>query len=139
MINSIIEGITNAIYREFGNNYEIYTEEVEQGLQEPCFFVYCINPQNRIFLGRRRVITDQLAIQYIAKGPDKKKEINDVFDRLNSAIEFIQVENIRLMVMDVTTNIGDGVLTVNPTYKFFVNEKESGDVMEEQKINQEVK
>lgn len=139
MINEIIKGIADAIYQEFGNDYEIYDEEVEQGLNEPCFFVYCINPQNNIFLGRRRIITNQFAIQYIAKGPNKKAEINDVFDRLNSAIEFISVSGIKLMVTNVTTNIENGVLTVNPTYKFFAYKEAEGDIMEEQTMNQEVK
>ena len=39
MINSIIEGISIAINTEFEDVYTIYTESVEQGLKEPCFFI----------------------------------------------------------------------------------------------------
>ena len=53
MINSIIEGISISLNAEFGDNYTTYTESVEQGLKEPCFFVFCINPTNRVFLGKR--------------------------------------------------------------------------------------
>ena len=39
MINDIIIGISNAIYAEFGSDYEIYVDDVKQGLNEPCFFI----------------------------------------------------------------------------------------------------
>lgn len=50
MINSIIEGISISLNAEFGDNYTTYTESVEQGLKEPCFFVFCINPRAVQFL-----------------------------------------------------------------------------------------
>ena len=50
MINSIIESISISLNAEFGDEYTTYTESVEQGLNEPCFFVFCINPTNRVFL-----------------------------------------------------------------------------------------
>ena len=62
MINSIIEGISISLNAEFGDNYTTYTESVEQGLKEPCFFVFCINPTNRVFLGKRYFKTNQMCI-----------------------------------------------------------------------------
>ena len=53
MINSIIRAISVSLNNEFGDNYTIYTETVEQGLKEPCFFISCINPTNNLFLGKR--------------------------------------------------------------------------------------
>ena len=53
MINSIIEGISIAINTEFGERYTIYTESVEQGLKEPCFFISCLNPTSKVFLGEQ--------------------------------------------------------------------------------------
>lgn len=138
MINSIIKGITNAIYQEFGDDYEIYTEEVEQGLEEPCFFVYCINPQSDIFLDRRRVNSHQFAVQYIAKGPNKKAEINGVFSRLNTVVEFIYVNGDKMMASNVASNIEGGVLTITLSYKYFSYKKEEAYVMEEHVLNQEV-
>lgn len=38
MINSIIESISISLNAEFGDEYTTYTESVEQGLNEPCFF-----------------------------------------------------------------------------------------------------
>ena len=39
MINEIIASISEAILTEFGAGYKISTEPVEQGSQEPCFFI----------------------------------------------------------------------------------------------------
>lgn len=39
MVNGIIGGIAAAISNEFGDDYTIYTEEIEQGFNEPCFFI----------------------------------------------------------------------------------------------------
>ena len=53
MINAIIEAISVALNGEFGDRYEIHMEELEQGLEEPCFFIFCLNPSSDLFLGKR--------------------------------------------------------------------------------------
>ncbi len=139
MINSIIKGITNAIYKKFGDDYDIYTEKVEQGLEEPCFFIYCINPNKDIFLGCRMKQNYQFVVQYIPKGPNKKMEINSVFEELNDAVRFIDVGNDKMMATSISSNISDEVLTLSVTYTFFSYEKQEGDLMDEQVIKQEVR
>lgn len=139
MINLIIKGITNAIYQKFGDKYEIYTEHVEQGLEEPCFFVYCINPNKDVFLGSRMKQNYQFAVQYIPKGPNKKMEINNVFEGLNDAVRIINVGEDKLMAMSISSNISDEVLTLSVTYRFFSYEREEGALMDGQAMEQEVK
>lgn len=139
MINLIIKGITNAIHQKFGDNYDIYTEKVEQGLEEPCFFVYCINPNKDVFLGSRMKQNYQFAVQYIPKGPNKKMEINSVFEKLNNAVRFIDVGNDKVMAMSISSNISDEVLTLSVTYAFFSYEKQEGDLMDGQVMKQEVR
>ena len=39
MVNKIVDGIVQAISAAYGEEYEIYTENVEQGLTEPCFLI----------------------------------------------------------------------------------------------------
>lgn len=38
MVNRIIDGISIRINEVFGDDYEIYSEDIEQGFKEPCFF-----------------------------------------------------------------------------------------------------
>ena len=53
MINSLTEGISMALNKEFGDDCTVFAEPVEQGLKEPCFFVFCISPVSRPFMGKR--------------------------------------------------------------------------------------
>ena len=62
----------------FGDDYEIYTESVEQGLNEPCFSILCLNPTNEQFLGRRYFRKNQFCIHYFPKGEEKNKEIMSI-------------------------------------------------------------
>lgn len=138
MIDRVLQGVTDAIYQTFGDDYEIYTERVEQGLKEPCFFVYCINPSVDIFLGDRLKNSLQFAVQYIPKGPQKNSEMNNIYLRLNKAVRFINVEGNKMMAQGILADISDEILTVSFSYVFFNYEKESGDTMSEQIIKQEV-
>ena len=64
MINSIIEAISVALDGEFREGYEIHMEEIRQGLNEPCFFISCLNPTSRRFLKGRYFRVSQFCIQY---------------------------------------------------------------------------
>lgn len=52
-VNLITDAISIALNGEFGDGYTNYTENVKQGLKEPCFFIFCINPTHELFLGKR--------------------------------------------------------------------------------------
>lgn len=55
MINEVLKGITDALYAAFGDDYEIHTEASMQDMEEPHFFVRCINPDvPRGLTGRRK-------------------------------------------------------------------------------------
>ncbi|MDO4301254.1 MAG: hypothetical protein Q4D26_07690 [Clostridia bacterium] len=120
MINKIVKGISQALYREFGDDYEIYTENVEQGLKEPCFFIQCINPKITRFRGNRYYRENQFAIQYFPKSKDYRTECFDVIDRMYTALEFVEVDNELVLGKGVDTNIYDGVLTFTINYDMFV-------------------
>lgn len=89
MINSIIDAISIALNAEFGDNYNIYTESIEQGLKEPCFFVQCINPSSERFLGNKYKRTNQFCIQYFPSSEDKYNECMDVADRMFFSLDVV--------------------------------------------------
>ena len=51
MITGIAESISNVLYSEYG--YENYIESIEQGLDEPCFFIKILNPCIKKYPGKR--------------------------------------------------------------------------------------
>lgn len=134
MINSIIESISISLNDEFGDEYTTYTESVEQGLNEPCFFVFCINPTNRIFLGKRYFRENQFCIQYFPTDKDKdraREECNEVAERLYLCLEYITVTGDLVRGTKMNYEIADGVLNFFVNYDLFVYKIEPSDAMEE--------
>ena len=120
MINSIIEGISIAINTEFGERYTIYTESVEQGLKEPCFFISCLNPTSKVFLGERYFRTNQMCIQYIPINKSvEKEECNAVVERLFNCLEYITVGEDLIRGSKMNAEIVDGILNFFVNYDLF--------------------
>lgn len=130
MINAIIKSISIALNGEFGNDYKIYTEEVSQGLKEPCFFVFCINPTNQLFFGKRYFRTNQFCIQYIPSTRKKRVESNEVADRLYLCLELIAVDGDLVRASKMRYEMVDGILNFFLNYDLFVYHKEQIDLME---------
>nr|DAR26335.1 MAG TPA: tail completion protein [Caudoviricetes sp.] len=121
MISSIIEGISVAINTEFGDGYTIYTESIEQGLKEPCFFISCLNPTNKVFLGERYFRTNQMCIQYIPTNTSvEKEECNAVVERLFNCLEYITVEDDPVRGSKMNSEIVDGILNFLVNYDLFI-------------------
>lgn len=52
----LIDGMVNAIYEEFGEEYPIRTENNEQGFHEPCFYVRCVTPAKNLYFWKRSML-----------------------------------------------------------------------------------
>ena len=121
MISSIIKGISVAINTEFGDGYTIYTESIEQGLKEPCFFISCLNPTNKVFFGERYFRTNQMCIQYIPTNTSvEKEECNAVVERLFNCLEYITVGEDPVRGSKMNSEIVDGILNFFINYDLFI-------------------
>ena len=120
MINKIIDGISIALNTEFGDDYEIYTETIEQGLKEPCFSILCINPSTEQFLGKRYFKTNQFCIHYFPSSNEKKSECNSVTERLFDCLEIITVDDDLIRGTSLHPEISDDVLSFFVNYDLFV-------------------
>ena len=120
MINKIIDGICIAIHSEFSDDYEIYTETVEQGLTAPCFSVACVNPASEQFLNKRYFKTNQFGIHYFPSTADKKAECNSVLERLMDALELISVDGNTVRGTVMHSEFVDDVLHFFVNYDMFV-------------------
>lgn len=122
MINKVLTGISKALSKEFGSDYEIYDDEIVQELQEPCFYIQCINPVSKPLLGSRYKKELKFAIQYFPK--KGKREIYTVIERLENCLEYIFDGEDLLRGTQMSSEIVDKVLNYFVNYNFFVNKKD---------------
>ena len=120
MINKITDGISVAINSEFGDAYEIYTESIEQGLNEPCFSIVCLNPTVNQFLGNRYFRTNQFCIHYFSSSNEQTSECNSVAERLFGTLEHIKVDEDIIRGTDMHYEIVDDVLNFFVNFDLFV-------------------
>lgn len=140
MINKIIDGISIAINAEFGDEYEIYTESVKQGFQEPCFSILCLNPSINQFLGKRYFRTSQFCIHYFPKSDEPKAECFSVKERLFNALELVTVNGDLIRGSEIHSELVDDVLSFFVNYDFFVDkETEETELMTEYDYKTDVK
>ncbi len=120
-LNKIIDGICEALHGEFGDGYEIYTEDVQQNLTEPCFIVVLVKPSTKQFLGKRYYRTNLFCIHYFPQSQtDAKAECIDVLERLMDCLEYITVDGDMTRGTGMNGEMDDGVLSFFVNYNMFV-------------------
>lgn len=139
MINSIMEAISIALNAEFGDRYQNYMEEISQDFAEPCFFIQCLNPTDKLFFGRRYFRKNQFCIQYF---PEDKlhgnRECNAVAERLFVCLEYLSVDDNLIMGTHMHGEMADGILHFFVNYDMFVYRKsEPVPFMEEMELRKE--
>lgn len=124
MLNKIIIGISQALDAEFNSEnegYIIHTENVEQGLEEPCFFIFSLKPSSKQLVGNRYERKYPFDIHFF---PDTElvdgistinNQINEVTERLFTALEYITVDNGLVRGTSINAEKVDDVL------HFFIN------------------
>ena len=93
MLNEIIKGISMALNTAFGDGYEIFQNNVEQGLKEPCFFIAVLKPEITPMLGRRFIQRNPFDIQYFPTSPGNNAEMITVAGTMVEALDFISLPN----------------------------------------------
>lgn len=140
MINNIITGISQKLDESFNpqeEKYNIYTDGVEQGLEEPCFFIFILKPSNRQLVGNRYERQYQFDIHYFPKNEDSNNEINELIERLFTTLEYITVDGDLIRGSSMNAEIVDDVLHFFISYNLYVTKQVvKEESMEEILINQ---
>jgi hypothetical protein len=140
MLNKIIDGIAIKLNEEFGDGFAIYTESVEQGLNEPCFFIFLLPSSQDQVIGKRYFRRHSFDIHFFPSTKDKNTEVLDVVDRLNDALEYVTMNGDLIRGTKMHHEVVDGVLHFFVEYNFHViKEPDPGDAMEVIKVGSELK
>lgn len=93
MVSDLINGISNALYTNF-EGVDIYSESIEQGFNEPCFFVVTLNASESPLLGARALRNVDFNIQYFPSSEHAKNaEIEAVAAKLYGVLRRITLLN----------------------------------------------
>lgn len=129
-IQNLIDAIAEALFQEFGSEYTIYTEKIEQGLEDNCFIIRCLNPTKNRYLGRCYKRTNQFSIQYI---PSVEEDANEkcaiALEGLYECLEDVILHGKPIHGTELHGEIIDGILTFTVNYDGFVlkeNTEETG-------------
>lgn len=139
MINDIVIGIAQALNGVFGDDYEIYSQEVEQGLKEPCFLILLVDSSNERIIGSRFKRKQPFNILYFSKDDETTNDMYSVGERMNDALEFISFRDGKLMGTEMSFKVIDGVLNFLVDYNFTTIKQINNDYMKELTVKGRVK
>lgn len=134
MVNAIVLGIAQKIRTVFNaSEYRLYTENVEQGFNEPCFFVQLLSHTQKQRIANRYKETYCFEVAYYPPdGGNKNKECLTVAEGLDELLEYISADGDLLRGTNLSFKITEGILHFYVEYTMFaVREQESEANMEE--------
>lgn len=119
MLNEIVNGIGLKLSKSF-NGIDIHKEELEQGFEEPCFFIDLLNPSEKQIIGNRYLRSYLFDIAYFPKKKSSEK-IFEVLDKLYSVLEYIELDDGTLIRgIERSSREEDRILHFFITYEMFI-------------------
>lgn len=110
MENKIITGISQKLFETFGLDYKIYTENVEQFLNPPCFYVELLQSSLRQIVSNHYRLENLFDIHFFTNVNEPKNDFRRVADILYDALEYISVDNDLVRGLNMHYEIADDVL-----------------------------
>lgn len=140
MVNKIIDGIVAAIYDAFGDQYEIITEDLKQGLKAPCFSVSCLTSSTVRTIGERYRSRNLFCVYYFPSSEyDQKKECFGMMTKLIPILEDIRVDGNLVRGINFNAEVRDNVLVCLVNYNLsLMREQEKLPKMDKIQANSEV-
>lgn len=140
MENKIITGISQKLFETFGLDYKIYTENVEQFLNPPCFYVELLQSSMQQIVSRRYRLENLFDIHFFTNENEPKNDFRRVADILYDALEYISVDNDLVRGLGMHYEIVDDVLHFFVSYNLIlIKTLEPEDKMETLKTRGEIK
>lgn len=133
MVLDVMNGISNKLYDEFEGQFPIYGDaEVLQDLDEPCFFVALLAPEQTPFPSGRYYRRQPFMVHFFPEKEEDRAGLMEMGNRLFDALEYITLANGDILRgTDMGYEIQDGKLFFRVSYNMFLRyEPEETDDME---------
>lgn len=141
MINSIIYAINAALSAEFGSDYKIYMEEVNQDLRKSSFFISCVNSSRKLFSGKRYFNQNMFCIQYFPETENAYQECNQIMEKLYDCLECVILFDgeKNFYGTQMSGKVVENVLNFFVNYDFFTYKTGKEEAMEVIQVKNDVK
>ncbi|GFN35818.1 phage tail terminator family protein [Tepidimicrobium xylanilyticum] len=125
MIDEIRKAILRKINTFRDKDTKIYSESIEQGFQEPCFYIKEVNSSQNRELGNRYKREHLYDIHYFPNpnSSTKNTDMRAMAEVLYEQLEYIEVAGRPLRGYDMNYRIVDGVLHFFVKYSMFVKKE----------------
>ena len=131
MIKAIRDGMKDALNAKFGDTYNVYYDDIEQGFENPCFFVSLVDwYSDPLIMGREKVHTQYNVTFYPQNEDEPTDECYEMIPKLRECLRMITLENGDIhRGIDMDAKVVDGMVQFYVTYNFETIEKESDNFM----------
>lgn len=129
----LIDAMSVRLDEVFDGKYPVYLEEVEQGLQTPCFFIQPIDGSDMNMISNRRYRTFGFVIVFIPDDVDgHRAQFAEVTDKLFDTFDLFELgDGVVLPTFNREVNVVDDVLQFIVRFKYYAySDKEVGPLMD---------
>lgn len=110
MFNDLIDAISKRLLEYFPESVpNIYSENIEQGFSEPCFYISLINSTNKNKLGPGRSKRYKFDIMYFNNNLGND-DLNTMGDKLSTVLEDTQIGDALIHGFDIEYEVKDNKL-----------------------------
>lgn len=120
-MKEIIDAISVRLDQIFGDEYTIYLEEVDQGLQTPCFFITLIDFEDKNRIADRKYRQYGFAIDFIPSDDEgHRMQFAEVTDKLFDNFDSVELaDGTILYTFDRNINVIRDVLEFTVLFKVY--------------------
>lgn len=130
MVNDVITGIASALSK-LGEQYTIYSSNVKQGLQEPCFLLDLICNRQKRMLSNHFYINQTFSVVYIPL-TENGNELREIAEQLPWVLEYILVGEDFIRGVNLTCQITENTVVCMVDYPIRIYKpEEKADYMKE--------
>lgn len=133
MTNEVVKGVAKAIIAGYPT-IPVYTEKVDQGIEEPSFVVRCYRNKHNLYRGKRYLKEHRIEVQYFPPKENRRQNAHAVEEQLFRLLEWITVgdEQAKIMGKNMETYLDEDSFTVIFTclYDYYVIAIDDSELME---------
>ena len=123
MEQNIIKGMLKTLSDVYGLDYKYYADvDVEQGLQEPCFFVKSLITSQTPYPSQRLYRQYSFDVQYFPSASNNNKEMREIGEELFSVFEILELlDGLTIRAVNMRHEIQNGILHFFVDYNVFLD------------------